>query len=67
MLIDTLHVPMRIRAMKQSDGKPQNDGGRGNGGNQNNAMWLWLAAGSLFLFMAMSMQSPPSARYERLA
>lgn len=53
--------------MRQSDGKPQNDGGRGNGGNQNNAMWLWLAAGSLFLFMAISMQSPPSARYEPLA
>jgi cell division protease FtsH len=30
-------------------------------------MWLWLVAGFLFLSIAMSMQSPPSARYEQLA
>ena len=53
--------------MNQNSGKPQNDGGPGKGGNQNNGMWLWLVAGFLFLSIAMSMQSPPSARYEQRA
>ena len=53
--------------MNQSSGKPQNDGGPGKGGNQNSGMWLWLVAGFLFLSIAMSMQSPPSARYEQRA
>jgi cell division protease FtsH len=52
--------------MNQNGGEPKRSG-PANGGNRNSGMWLWAAAGFLFLTMAMSMQSPPSPRYEQLA
>ena len=52
--------------MNRNDGSPQ--GNRPDpSGKQNNGLWLWIAAGCLFFALAMSMQSPPSARHQQLA
>ena len=51
--------------MSEDNGKSTN--GPNKSGNQGNTFWLWIAAGFLFLAVAMSMQAPQTARYERLA